>query len=155
MLLISMVFGAVLESLCFFIGFFLCRKFSGGYHAATYTKCHILFIINQIAFLLLLNCINNNYYWLATIVAIIISIIIIFLIAPIDHPNKPFTTKEMIKFRKRSKYFAIVLVPAYILFYLIDKNNPFSFCFSIGVLSVSLSLLYAFFERRKNTNEKV
>ena len=155
MILISLIFGSILESLVFFIGFFICRKFSGGYHASTYTKCHMLFAINQIAFLLLLRFIKTEYFGLISILSIIISIIIIFAVAPIDHPNKPFNEYEFLKYKKRSRFFAAILIPIYIIGYILDKNNLFCFCFSIGIFSVCMSLLYAFFERRKKPNEKV
>jgi accessory gene regulator B len=155
MILISLVFKALFESLYFFIGFFLCRKFSGGYHASTYTKCHVLFAINQIVFLFLLRLIKTEYFALTSFLFIIISVIIIFAIAPIDHPNKPFNKKEFLKYKKRSRLFASLLTPIYILVYIIDKNNLFCFCFSIGIFSVCVSLLYSFLERRNKPNEKV
>lgn len=155
MILVSLIFGAVFESLAFFIGFFVCRKFSGGYHASTYTKCHILFAFNQIAFLFLIRFIKKEYFGLIVILMIIISVIVIFTVAPIDHPNKPFNGKEFLKYKKRSRFFAVLLIPIYILVDILDKNNLFYFCFSIGIFSVCMSLLYAFFERRKKPNEKV
>lgn len=155
MILVSLIFGAVFESLAFFIGFFICRKLSGGYHASTYTKCHILFSINQIVFLLLLRFIKTEYFGLISTILIIISVIIIFAVAPIDHPNKPFNEQKFLKYKKQSRFFATILIPTYMIVYILDKNNLFCFCFSIGIFSVCVSLLYVFLERRKKPNEKV
>ena len=53
MLIISVITGSLIESLLFFIGFFVFRKLAGGYHASTYLKCHIIYAINQIICLIL------------------------------------------------------------------------------------------------------
>ena len=153
MILISLMFGAVFESLAFFMGFSICRKFSGGYHASTYIKCHIIFAVNQIVFLLLVKFMKSEYFGLTAILMVIVSFFIIFAVAPIDHPNKPFDENEFSKYKKRSRVFATLLIPLYTLIYILDKNNIFSFSFCIGIFSVSMSLLYAFFERRKSNEE--
>ena len=62
MLFISILFKAFFETLVFFIGFYICRSLTGGYHASNYIKCHLLFALNQIAFLLLLQLMSNRYF---------------------------------------------------------------------------------------------
>ena len=47
MLFISILFKAFFETLVFFIGFYICRSLTGGYHASNYIKCHLLFIITK------------------------------------------------------------------------------------------------------------
>lgn len=152
MIVISLIFNAFVESLFFFIGFYIYRKISGGYHAETYAKCHLLFGFNQILFLLLLFYIPVIYRYIIFFIIIFISIIITFFMAPIDHPNKQFDSKEYHKYKKMSRLLAFLLIPFGITVYLLDKNN--TFCFGIGIFSASVSLLYAFLERRFH-NEKV
>lgn len=153
MIVISLIFNAFLESIAFFAGFYIYRKISGGYHADTYARCHLLFGINQILFLLLLFYIPIVYRYIIFVSIIFISIIITFFMAPIDHPNKRFSAEENCKYKKLSRLCAVLLIPFAIVVYLLDKNNVFCFCFSIGIFSASVSLLYAFFGRRFH-NEK-
>ena len=153
MLLISLIFGAILESLAFFVGFYICRKYSGGYHASTYMKCHILFSLNHILFLIILKTIKGQYVSLLTFVSVCTSVIIIFLFSPIDHPNKPFSTTEFTKYKRNSRVLAILSTLLVILFNIFDNNNILVFSFSIGIFSVGMSLLYAIIERRINRNE--
>ncbi len=147
MLTIAIIFGVLVESLFFFLGFYLCRKISGGYHANTYLKCHILFAMNQGVLITLLK-IPDNINWFFTLPSLFIAIVLILLFAPIDNENKQFDEKEFCKYRKACKKFCVILAIIAIITWFVGKNNIYCFCFSIGVLSVSVSLLYAFIERR-------
>lgn len=154
MFIISLVTNTVFESLIFFLGFYMFRKFAGGYHANTYVKCHIIFAINQILFLFLLFKTPLLYRDLLAFFSIIITLIITFLYAPIDHPNKPFNSKEFSKYKKQSRTFILISFLIITLIYILNKNNILVFCFSIGVLSAGMSLLYTVLERRLH-NEKI
>lgn len=154
MLTISLIFNSLIESILFFVGFYLYRKIAGGYHADTYLKCHILFGINQMLFIFTLYMYPSAYRYITIVSVCIINIVITIFAAPIDHPNKPFDVKEFNKYNKLSAVFSILLIPVVLIVMLLDKNNVYCFCFSIGVLSANMSLLYAFVERRSQ-NEKI
>ena len=154
MIIISLIFGAFYESLAFFVGFSLYRKICGGYHAKTYTRCHLIFATNQILFLLSLIFVPNQFCYILTGVGLITAIVLDILIAPIDHKNKPFNDKEYKKFKRQSIILSIGLCVLCIFIFLLNKNNVFYFSFSVGCFSASISLLYAFLERREN-DEKV
>lgn len=149
MIVIGLLFHAFIASLFFFIGFYLCRKVSGGYHASTYTKCHILFAMNHILFIGLSKFIPQNLYWIITLVFVGISIVLIYFLAPIDHPNKPFDEHEHKKYKRQSRVFILITLLATVVLYMVERNNPYYFYVSIGIFSASMSLLYSFFERRK------
>lgn len=153
MIFISILFKAFFETLIFFLGFYICRSLTGGYHASNYIKCHLLFALNQIVFLLLLLLMPNRCFCIITFIALLISIIIILTVGPVDNPNKPFEEREYLKFRNKSRVFAFTLSLIASFLFLFGKNNVYCFSFSIGILSVSISLLYAFIERRFS-NEK-
>lgn len=154
MIAISVIFHALVESLIFFIGFYIYRKIAGGYHANTYLKCHILFAVNQLLFLTVLHLYPASYRYVLILAICIIAVVITFFAAPIDHPNKPFDKKEFQKYKKLSRFFCIALIPFVVIVMCLDKNNIYCFCFSIGILSANMSLLYAYIERRLR-NEKV
>lgn len=148
MIIISLIFKALIESMVFFLGFYLYRKFSGGYHADTYFKCHILFAINQTVFLCLLNFYPLLCRYLFVIFASIVTSVITFLLSPVDHPNKLFDESEFKKYKKQSRLFCVLFILITLIFMIVAGNNKYYFCFSVGVLSASISLLYAYIERR-------
>lgn len=156
MLVISLAFSAFVESLLFFIGFFVFRKLAGGYHAATYLRCHIIFALNQIACLILLSFIPSFLYSYIFLTLAVLLPVITFISAPIDNENKPFNTKEYKRYKKLSRIFIIIFsffnVGAVFIFDNLNSRCVFALC--IGVLSANISLLYAYIKRRVE-NEKV
>ena len=148
MIFISVLLNCIIESIVFFLGFYFYRKFSGGYHAKTYIGCHLLFSINQLIFILIENIVLVEYRYLISILTLLFTAIITYTCSPIDHPNKLFTEKEYFRYKKLSRAFIIIQFPISLLILLIDKNNILHFCFCFGIFSASMSLLYAFIERR-------
>lgn len=105
---IALSVGVLTKSLveiALFYGIFVSlRFFCGGYHAKSYGRCFCLFAITCLAYPIMLNGIltyvGNTF--LLLIVAIFFLGICIWVMAPIEHTNRPFTTEERKLFRKRS-----------------------------------------------------
>ena len=142
-LAISLVTSSLLESICFFFGFFFIRKFAGGYHAPTYKMCHLLFSINQLLFLAMYRFYPASLYSYAFIAVVAYSVGAVFICAPVDHENKPFSAKEFARFRKRSRIYAILLAIVFGAVVLVHQLHPFLFCYLIGTFSASISLTVA------------
>lgn len=148
MILIACVCSSLVETILFFIGFYVYRSVAGGYHANTYLKCHIIFALNQILFTIVLHSFLDDWRYVFVAATCVAVIAITLICAPIDHPNKPFTSKEKQKFSKWSRSVGAVFVVLMVISILFDRNNVYSFCISAGVCSASMSLLYAYMERR-------
>lgn len=148
MILIACVCSSLVETILFFIGFYVYRSVAGGYHANTYLKCHIIFALNQILFTIMLHSFLDDRRYVFVTATCVVVIAITLICAPIDHPNKPFTSKEKRKFRKWSRIVSAFFVALMIVAVLFDRNNVYCFCISAGVCSASLSLLCAYIERR-------
>ena len=148
LLFVAIIFGLVIESIAFILGFFLCRKISGGYHSDTYLKCHILSIVNQIIFIICLLLIPDEYRFITSLIVVMLSTIILFVAAPIDHPNKRFSEKEHFRYKLLSRVFAIILPVTLCIIYYTAPNSILSLSFYIGVFSANISLLYAYLKRR-------
>ena len=56
---IAIVLKCLLQSILFLTGFWIIRSVAGGYHAKTYTRCHVLFMSNQIFMILLCSLLTN------------------------------------------------------------------------------------------------
>lgn len=148
MIVIACVCSSLIETILFFIGFYVYRSVAGGYHAKTYLKCHMIFALNQILFTIMLHSFLDDRRYVFILLTCVAVITITLICAPIDHPNKPFTSKEKRKFRKWSHSVSIAFVTLMIIAMFVDGNNVYGFCISAGVCSASLSLLYAYIERR-------
>lgn len=149
-IIISILCESIFPSLFFWIGFFMIRKLCGGYHAKTYLRCHLLFASNHLLFIALLNYMPFMSNPLFMSISLLVCAIIIFIFAPVDHPNKPFSKNEYIKFRLESRLYCIVIVSATVLIYLNlihDKTLLFGYMF--GTISATVSLLSAKIQKNR------
>lgn len=157
-ILISIVTNTLLESLIFFVGFYIVRSFCGGYHASTYLRCHILFAANHLAFIALIRFFPSSILGFAITALYAFCIISILLLAPVDHKSKRFIKNEYKTFRKKSVIYSILLILllCFVAFGTLPSNHLLlSHC--IGTLSATVSLIVAKiinYKERKKENEE-
>lgn len=150
-LAIAVVFHGVWATALFLAGFFPLRKFAGGYHASTYVRCHLLFAGNQVAAILLFHLVPQGAVFPIIAVLVVLSTVCVFVLAPVDHTNRPFSDSERKYFRRMS---LLVLAASWgilallICFHLI--SNGYALAYFFGAFSVSISL---FCERMKKWKE--
>lgn len=137
----ALISKQILNTFIFFIGFFISRKISGGYHAKTQLAC---FIFTQLIFISFISLVSfSNIIENKTILIIItlISSFIIWKLSPVDNENNLLSDKEKIKFQKHSRLFSIINILGLIfaLFYL--KFYQKYFCYISGVTAVSIMLI--------------
>lgn len=135
--IIACIFGLVLncifESIIFYIAFQFMRKFAGGYHAATETRCEILSTLSILACITVIRM--SKVYDFQTVLLIIsaISAVCIFVFCPLDTPEKPLSDKEFRYFRKVSWLILSVIVATVIVSYV--------FKFQMVLMPCCLSLI--------------
>ena len=108
-LTVALISQTLLASLFFWLGLFIIRKTAGGHHANSYTSCHILFLINHIVFVIIALLLPQSIYIFFNIASLAISIALVFILAPVDHKNKPFINNEYNRFKLLSRLYFIVL----------------------------------------------
>lgn len=134
----------LLESLIFWLGFFIVRTIGGGFHANTYITCHILFSCVHLAFIAALRLLPVNTYNYAIIAFAVFSFTVLLFIAPVDHRNKRFTPHEHNRFKICSIVYAFVILsitPLFLKFHFI--NSSFFLSFMIGTFIATFSVLSA------------
>lgn len=102
---------------------FLCcvvplRMFCGGYHANSYLKCDLVFLGCFLA--------NCAAYWLAeglhiplfSFIMGAVAVIMVWIFAPIENPNKPFSVQEGKRYRRISWGISLALYALCVLLYL-------------------------------------
>lgn len=127
-LVLACIFGLILgcffESIIFYIAFQFIRRYAGGYHAATETRCEILSTLSILACIVVIKL--SKIYDFQNVLLIIsaISSLCIFFLCPLDTPEKPLSDKEFKYFRKISWIVLFVIVVAIIV----------SYCFNIELV---------------------
>lgn len=141
----SILTQTIVPSLVFLIGFFIIRTISGGYHANTYIKCHILSIVNHLTFIIVFKYLFGLLPPQLFVVILIISSIVVFLCAPIEHPNKPFIKNERRRFKCLSRLYSTVVIIISIIFLVFPEQllKEYFFSYTFGTFSAVVSIVVA------------
>lgn len=144
--LIAILAGKPWTCIPFLLGFAPLRRYAGGYHATTHSRCHI---ISTIIFSICL--FTSSRLDLSHIGIFIISVfnwIVVLIFAPVSARNKPLSNELM--FKNRAISIMIVLFEATLAFgFLILKvSNNIIEVFYFGTLSATTSLLLAKIENK-------
>lgn len=106
-LIMGLFFGIFNQSIIFFIIFCFLRRYAGGYHADSQTKCYIIsFAVVIFSFL----CIK--YVECNTIICFltqVICLLIILILSPVENKNRQLEEYERIKYRNRARLNAITI----------------------------------------------
>lgn len=130
----GLILGCVFESIIFYMAFQFIRRYAGGYHASTETRCDILSTLSILACIAVIRL--SKAYDFQTVLLIIssISAVCIFSLSPLDTPEKPLSDNELKYFRKVSWLILLVIVAAIIV--------SFVFKFQIVTVPCCLSLIF-------------
>lgn len=143
-LLISLLTKTFFVSLCFLVGFCILRHFAGGYHTSTYLRCHLLFSFTHLLFILLYRIVLHQWYLVSCLFLILFIVLCVFIFAPVDNVNKPFTEKEFKQFRFKSRLYiglmSTILITASIILHIVQ---PYIWSFVVGTSFAATSLLVA------------
>lgn len=134
---LSLIIGAILkvllQSLIFYCVFSLLRQFAGGYHAATETRCEILSSFALIGSIGIIKLSSAYDFRFALLLITLVSSVYIFVLCPLDTPEKPLSVKEFKYFRKVSWIILLVIITAIIISYV--------FNFQVVLVPCCLSLI--------------
>ncbi len=141
LLLLATITNTFIESLLFFTSFVFLRRYAGGFHASSYRKCHLIFAINQLLFIMLIKFLNvTEEVWLAAVV-LLISTVIVFVYAPIDNINRRFSNNEYKYFKKSSRICASIVFLTVVLWILLFGMGKLVFSIVFGYFSASFSII--------------
>ena len=132
-IIIGTICGTVFESIIFYIAFQFIRRYAGGYHAATETRCEILSTLSILACIVVIRLSKTYDIQTALLIISALSAVCIFVFCPLDTPEKPLTDKEFRYFRKVSWLILLAIVGAIIVSYI--------FKFKIFTVPCCLSLV--------------
>jgi accessory gene regulator B len=149
----SLIFGCLFEGISFYIAFQLIRKYAGGYHASTETACEIMSTLSVLVCIIFIKLSITYSFQLPLLIITIISAVTIFVLCPLDTPEKPLTKKEYHYFRKISWVILLVLLALMILSYIFKWKVLFApVCLSLILESILLiaGRIKKIYQRKKN-----
>lgn len=103
LLILSICLRAFCQAVIFYFVFLAMRKFSGGYHATTYVRCNVLYLLTfTVAVLadrfILSNCDSPSF----TVFILLFVFLTVIIFSPIENPNNPIENGQERKFRRNS-----------------------------------------------------
>lgn len=110
--LFGLVLGCIPESIIFYIAFQFIRKYAGGYHAATETRCGIFSTLSILACIAVIRLSKTYDFQTVLLLVSAVSAVCIFVFCPLDTPEKPLSDKEFRYFRRISWIILLVIIIA-------------------------------------------
>jgi len=149
--LLSIVIGAVVETMLFLAGFVPLRMIAGGYHARTHFRCFLILMFVYAAFVLALLFLPASLMLSTIMASYLFSAVLVFIIAPSEDSNKPITREETKRFKLKSRIaVACYALPVGVLAVFVD-DRKIALSLALGVLTVGLSLFANTIKGRKLT----
>lgn len=132
-LIIGILCEVILESIIFYIAFQFIRRYAGGYHASTETRCEIFSTLSILASIVAIKLSKIYDFQTVLLLMTILSAVCIFVLCPLDTPEKPLSDKEFKYFRKVSWIILLMIIVAIIVSYV--------FKFQVVTVPCCLSLI--------------
>ena len=151
-LLLGAIFNCIIESILFYISFFAIRRYAGGYHAKTETKCEILSALSLLISISSIHFLELSHYSMQIYLISIVSSLCIFTLAPLDTSQKPLSHSEYKYFRKKALSVIIfVLIINALSVYL--KADRISIPLGISIILESFLLLIGTLKKKHVRNQ--
>lgn len=106
----GLILGCTLESIIFYIAFQFIRKYAGGYHASTETRCSIMSSASIFICIVTIRLSKIYDFQSVLLIATIVAAVLIFALCPLDTPEKPLSKSEFKYFRKISLIVLFVII---------------------------------------------
>lgn len=127
-IILGFIFKSVFESVIFYIAFQFIRRYAGGFHAKTETRCEILSTLSILCCIVLIKLSKMYDIRIALLSISFVFATLIFILCPLDTPEKPLSDKEYKYFRKISWIILLLIIIAIIVSFIFKFNALFAPC---------------------------
>ena len=100
---LGICFNMIVESLVFYGSFISIRKFAGGYHAKTPSRCYLFSLSISVIVLCLIKVVYAFYSSTLILLLLIFELacgVLVFIVSPLESDNKPLDNNEMKIYKK-------------------------------------------------------
>ena len=109
-LVIAMLTNTLWVTACYIGSFCLLRSVVGGYHASTHLSCYMLSVGAYLLFLLVQFSLPTQYVSIICCLLAVFSVAVLLKLAPLEHPNNPFTPQSYQQFHRRMLLFLVLFI---------------------------------------------
>ena len=138
---LTLIFGQIGPTLIYLGVFFFLRSAIGGYHASTHLRCSVVSVVVYLGFIWCYTHLSEGTAWIVLLSGA--AVLLIFCFAPVDHPNKPFSTAERAHYRQQSCGRAGVLILLQVLL-LVSGWTSMAFCVAFGAAQAAVFMFIAY-----------
>lgn len=142
---LALFFGTIWPTVIYLGAFFFLRSAIGGYHASTHLRCSAISVVAYLGFIWCYARLSEGTTWIMLLSGA--AVLLVFCFAPVDHPNKPFSTAERVHYRQQSCRRALVFAALQILLLSVGWTEM-AFSAAFGALQAALFLLIAYFMQK-------
>ncbi len=139
--IVAAICGIPVETVVFGIFYGPLRKYAGGYHAKTRSKCMVLSIFILLSLVKLAEGLVLLSYWkLLTVIFLLIAGLLIFWLAPVDSENRRLSEEVKKQYRRKSRW--IFAVDCLFIILTVACLESFGNYILIGSLAVFLEGIF-------------
>lgn len=154
-IVLGLLFQCFFESIIFYIAFQFIRRYAGGYHAKTETRCEILSFLSIIGSIGIIRLSEMYDFRIVLLSITLFSAVCIFILCPLDTPEKPLSKKEFKYFRKISWFILFVITIAVAISLYFKFNLIFApCCMSLileSILLIAGKIKSVYYNKRTNS----
>ncbi|NEX01973.1 Accessory gene regulator B [Pseudobutyrivibrio sp. NOR37] len=141
--IIGIFLGMFFECILFFCIFMPLRSLAGGLHLNKFIHCYLMSCLILTGSLLLVKYFSVPDY--ISLIGCILLPIILFIIGPINHPNRPVTEEENSIFKNKTNIYLVLCILLSIILYL-TKTSRYLFLefitFAVLIISSLIPKLF-------------
>lgn len=151
-LTVSLLLGNFISGIVFQLFFIPLRMYCGGYHATSYLRCSVIFVITYVLIFLLGTALSSvfKYYIYIAEVILLLAFIPILVFSPVKNKNKKLSDSTAKKCR-------VISILLYIILALISiiccYTEMYGSIMVITLMSVSVMILIEIFMQRRDFHE--
>ena len=97
-IIMGFIFSQFIESVIYLIVFSIMRKYCGGYHAETYLKCNLIFVLSTFVIMMFIKIVIYYPIYIHLLLSVFVVVSVIGL-ALVENKYKSLTDKEKKKHR--------------------------------------------------------
>lgn len=142
-LALGLALGLLGQTAVFLLSFAILRVFAGGYHAKTRIGCTASFLVIYLTAMALQQYTPETFIKPAAIGLAVISLAAVFILAPVEHKNRPYQGNEYQSFKKISRIVASLQALLVIAGTLFTAYADLAYCISLAMLGVTVILILA------------